>query len=81
MIAVIREVGLENKPLMMGETSSCWGGGAPKLSDRYAGGFLYVLVSGLGSITMINKAIRDGKYLAPPHASAWQRSPHSNRIF
>ena len=24
----------------------------------------------------INKAIRDGKYLAPPHASAWQRSPH-----
>ena len=28
----------------------------------------------LGCIT--NKAIRDGKYLAPPHASAWQRSPH-----
>ena len=24
----------------------------------------------------INKAIRDGKYLALPHASAWQRSPH-----
>ena len=24
------------------------------------------------------KAIRDGKYLAPPHASAWQRSPHQN---
>ena len=23
----------------------------------------------------INKAIRDGKYLALPHASAWQRSP------
>ena len=23
-----------------------------------------------------NKAIRDGKYLAPPHASAWQHSPH-----
>ena len=23
-----------------------------------------------------NKAIRDGKYLAPPHASAWQRSLH-----
>ena len=22
-----------------------------------------------------NKAIRDGKYLAPPHASAWQNSP------
>ena len=22
-----------------------------------------------------NKAIRDGKYPAPPHASAWQRSP------
>ena len=22
-----------------------------------------------------NKAIRDGKYLAPPHVSAWQRSP------
>ena len=28
-----------------------------------------------------NKAIRDGKYLAPPHASAWQRSPHYNRKF
>ena len=27
-------------------------------------------------ITYSNKAIRDGKYLAPPHASAWQRSPH-----
>ena len=26
--------------------------------------------------TCANKAIRDGKYLAPPHASAWQRSPH-----
>ena len=22
-----------------------------------------------------NKAIRDGKYLAMPHSSAWQRSP------
>ena len=27
----------------------------------------------------INKAIRDGKYLAPPHVSAWQRSPHKIR--
>ena len=26
-----------------------------------------------------NKAIRDGKYLAPPHVSDWQRSPHCNR--
>ena len=24
-----------------------------------------------------NKAIRDGKYLAPPHASDWQRSPEN----
>ena len=23
-----------------------------------------------------NKAISDGKYLAPQHASNWQRSPH-----
>ena len=30
----------------------------------------------LSLITFINKAIRDGKYLAPPHASAWQRSPN-----
>ena len=22
-------------------------------------------------MTIVNKAIRDGKYLAPPHASAW----------
>ena len=35
-------------------------------------------VSGLQELidTCFNKAIRDGKYLAPPHASAWQRSPH-----
>ena len=38
--AVIKEVGLEYKPLMLGETGSCWGGGAPHLSNRYAGGFL-----------------------------------------
>ena len=25
--------------------------------------------------TMDNKAIRDGKYLALPHSSAWQRPP------
>ena len=25
--------------------------------------------------TMDNKAIRDGKYLALPHSSAWRRSP------
>ena len=31
--------------------------------------------------SILNKAIRDGKYLAPPHASAWQRSPHLNRKF
>ena len=28
-----------------------------------------------------NKAIRDVTYLALPHASAWHRSPHSNRKF
>ena len=27
-------------------------------------------------VNIINKAIRDGKYLALPHSSAWQRSPH-----
>ena len=27
-------------------------------------------------MTNLSKAIRDGKYFAPPHASAWQRSPH-----
>ena len=26
-------------------------------------------------ITKYNKAIRDGKYLALPHSSAWQRPP------
>ena len=25
--------------------------------------------------TSVNKAIRDGKHLDPPNASAWQRSP------
>ena len=25
-----------------------------------------------------NKAIRDGKYLAPPHASVWQSLPHDH---
>ena len=33
------------------------------------------------NITVHNKAIRDGKYLAPPHASAWKRSLHYNRTF
>ena len=27
-------------------------------------------------IKYTNKEIRNGKYLAPSHASAWQRSPH-----
>ena len=26
----------------------------------------------VGTVHSINKAIKDGKYLAPPHASAWQ---------
>ena len=26
--------------------------------------------------TIQNKAIRDGKYLTPPHASDWQSSPY-----
>ena len=38
--AVIKEVGLEHKPLMLGETGCCWGGGTPHLTNGYAGGFL-----------------------------------------
>ena len=33
-------------------------------------------ISLIGYRNFINKAIRDGKYLALPHSSAWQRSPH-----
>ena len=45
--------------------------------------FMYIHLSWFGHfwtwhacIQKINKAIRDGKYLALPHSSAWQRSPH-----
>ncbi|KAK2141809.1 hypothetical protein LSH36_1036g00006 [Paralvinella palmiformis] len=40
--AVIKEVGLEHKPLMLGETSCCWGGGNPHLANRYARSFLWL---------------------------------------
>ena len=30
---------------------------------------------------ILNKAIRDGKYLALPHSSAWQRPPPPPRFF
>ena len=29
-----------DRPVWLGETSSCWGGGAPGLSDRYVAGFM-----------------------------------------
>ena len=40
-------------------------------------------MAGIGgaSQTFYNTAIRDGKYLTPPHASAWQRSPIKILIF
>jgi len=39
----IAEAGYSSSPVWLGETSSCWGGGAPDLSDRYVAGFMWVL--------------------------------------
>lgn len=36
----IAEAGYSSSPVWLGETSSCWGGGAPGLSDRYVAGFM-----------------------------------------
>ena len=39
---VIKSTGYSNTSVWLGETSSCWGGGAPGLSDRYVAGFMCV---------------------------------------
>ena len=33
--------GRSDSPVWLGESSSCWGGGAPGLSDRYVAGFMW----------------------------------------
>lgn len=38
----IRMAAYSNVPVWLGETSSCWGGGALGLSDSYAAGFMLV---------------------------------------
>ena len=52
-----------------GQTDGRGGGGG-------GGGVAISPVPGPTAPAGDNKAIRDGKYLAPPHASAWQRSSH-----
>jgi len=36
----VAAAGYTDNPVWLGETSSCWGGGAPDLSDRYVAGFM-----------------------------------------
>ena len=38
----VAAAGRASTPVWLGETSSCWGGGAPGLSDRYVAGFMWV---------------------------------------
>ena len=38
--AVMSETNATDLPLWIGETASCYGGGAKNLSDRYVSGFL-----------------------------------------
>ena len=36
----LSDSGHAGHPIWLGETGSCWGGGAPGLSDRYVAGFM-----------------------------------------
>ena len=36
----VAAAGRTDMPVWLGETSSCWGGGAPGLSDCYVAGFM-----------------------------------------
>ena len=35
---------------------------------------VWILLEDTQDLNIINKAVRDGTYIDPPHASAWQRS-------
>ena len=55
----------------------CYLGLTMSKSGSFATSIKYLTIVAYRALYNIsNKAIRDGKYLALPHSSAWQRFPH-----
>lgn len=63
---IINELDIKYKPTWLGETSSAWHGGAPDLSDRFIGSFIWMdklgLSSKMGVDLLVRQSIFGGNY-------------------